>query len=137
MSELYSNYGVEVKLTPGITLPAVMETLTRVGITNASHNRLTQTCHILQKRGHYAILHFKELFKLDGNAANIDESDIVRRNIIINMLCEWGMITIAEDIKLQLKTDVACKVNVIKHADKRKWNCIQKYTIKCKGNENG
>ena len=85
---------VEVKLDDQDDFLKVRETLTRIGVSSRKERILYQSCHILHKQGRYYIVHFKELFALDGKPSNISENDIQRRNAIANLLAEWGLVTI-------------------------------------------
>lgn len=90
--DIFNGLGVEVELNDPENFLKIVETLTRVGVLSNKDNTLTQTCHILHKRGKYAIFHFKELFKLDGiSKSEISEIDIARRNGIVNLLVQWNL----------------------------------------------
>jgi hypothetical protein len=106
----------------------VRETLTRIGIASEKNNILYQSCHILHKQGKYYIVHFKELFALDGKDTNLDETDIQRRNTIAKLLCDWGLVTIVDGDRF---TDYAPMrlIKVIPFKNKDDWNLQTKYTI--------
>jgi hypothetical protein len=110
----------------------IRETLTRIGIASRRDNKLFQSCHILHKRGRYFILHFKELFILDGKISTITEIDYNRRNTIISLLEEWNLITVIDRDKIQEKLPMN-QVKVISFSEKEHWELIPKYNI---GNSN-
>lgn len=107
----------------------IRETLTRIGVASRREQELFQSCHILHKRGKYYITHFKELFKLDGKPTNIDESDIARRNTIINLLKEWNLITIIDMDKVKEPTAPLSQIKIIPHKSKNEWKLTPKYNI--------
>lgn len=106
----------------------IKETLTRIGIAVNNKKILYQSVHILQKRGKYYLVHFKELFALDGKDSNIDVVDIERRNAIAKLLVEWNLITIVNENQLEPMGNVG-QFKVISFKDKRNWNLVPKYTI--------
>ena len=106
----------------------VRETLTRMGVASRRENKLFQSCHILHKQGRYFIVHFKELFLLDGKKSNLEDSDILRRNTIATLLADWGLVQIIT------KSQVAeCaplnQVKIISYKDKDQWELCPKYNI--------
>ena len=107
----------------------IRETLTRIGVASRREQELFQSCHILHKRGKYYITHFKELFKLDGKPTNIDESDIARRNTIINLLKEWNLITIIDMDKVKEPTAPLSQIKIIPYKSKNEWKLTPKYNI--------
>ena len=107
----------------------VKETLTRIGIASKKSNTLYQSCHILHKRGKYAIVHFKELFLLDGKQADFDNEDKGRRNTIANLLEEWGLLTIDEPEKTDEPTVPLNQIKIISWKEKPEWSLIPKYNI--------
>lgn len=118
---------VEVKLKKSDDFLKVKETLTRIGI-SASNNTLFQSCHILHKRGRYYIVHFKEMFLLDGRPSDLSEQDIQRRNRIVNLLDEWKLVEIVD----KLVTVDQIPINLIKivpYGEKHLWLLKSKYTI--------
>ena len=126
---------VEVKLPDPQAFLKVKETLTRIGVASKKDKTLYQSCHILHKQGHYYIVHFKELFSLDGKPSNISENDIQRRNAIANLLEEWGLIKIVnKDI---MKDNIAPlhQIKIISFKEKDDWQLIAKYNIGKKPNE--
>jgi len=119
---------VEVILNEPDDFLKVRETLTRIGVASRKEKTLYQSCHILHKQGKYYIVHFKELFALDGKHANLTVNDVQRRNRIINLLSDWGLITI---IKPDSVTDVAPlnQIKVLAYKDKNDWILESKYNI--------
>jgi hypothetical protein len=124
---------LEVSLASPDDFLKVRETLTRIGIASERSNTLYQSCHILHKQGRYYIVHFKELFALDGKHSNMDEKDMQRRNTIAKLLSDWGLVTILD--AADYVDDVAPMrlIKVISHKDKNDWNLQSKYTIGKKG----
>lgn len=122
---------VEVELPSDEDFLKVKETLTRIGISSDKNKALYQTCHILHKRGKYYIVHFKELFMLDGNPSTFNEKDMGRRNTIANLLEQWGLLKIAEN-SIQKVQDPVLPLNSIKilqYSEKGDWNLVPKYNI--------
>lgn len=120
---------VEVRLKNEDDFLKVRETLTRIGVASKKDKTLYQSCHILHKQGKYYIVHFKELFRLDGKPSSFDEDDHGRRNTITNLLAEWGLIEIV-DIAMT-KTPIAqiSQVKVLPFKEKDDWNLVAKYNI--------
>ena len=107
----------------------IRETLTRIGVSSKKFpNTLFQSCHILHKQGRYFIVHFKELFLLDGKNASLTENDIERRNTITTLLSDWGLLNIIDDTKAQPQTDLRL-IKIISHKDKAQWDLQSKYSI--------
>ena len=104
----------------------VRETLSRIGVASRKERKLYQSCHILHKQGRYYIVHFKELFALDGKKTNLSENDIARRNTIANLLKDWGLINIIGEV-----TDVAplSQIKVLSFSEKSEWTLETKYNI--------
>ena len=119
---------IEVKLNEPDDFLKVRETLTRIGVASRKEKKIYQSCHILHKQGRYYIVHFKELFALDGKSANLSINDVQRRNRIITLLSDWGLITIINSEKI---TDVAPlnQIKVLSYKDKGDWILEQKYNI--------
>jgi hypothetical protein len=109
----------------------VKETLTRIGVASASSTKkeLFQSCHILHKQGKYALVHFKEMFLLDGKPTNFSEDDLARRNAIANLLAQWGLIKIVEPEKTKEPVCPLGKIKVISYKEKKDWTLTAKYTI--------
>jgi hypothetical protein len=107
----------------------VKETLTRMGVSSRKEKKLFQSCHILHKRGRYAIMHFKELFILDGLESDISESDIGRRNLIAKLVDEWELCEILNEEKIKDPISSMGQIKIISHKDKQDWELIPKYHI--------
>ena len=119
---------VEVVLSEPDDFLKVRETLTRIGVASRKEKKLYQSCHILHKQGKYYIVHFKELFALDGKRANLTVNDVQRRNRIVQLLADWGLIEIADVSKI---TDIAPlnQIKVLSFKDKGDWILETKYNI--------
>ena len=119
---------VEVVLKEPDDFLKVRETLTRIGVASRKEKKLYQSCHILHKKGKYYIVHFKELFALDRKDTNFSLNDVQRRNRIIQLLSDWGLVTL---INLELITDAAPlnQIKVIAYKDKGEWTLESKYNI--------
>ena len=106
----------------------VRETLTRIGVASRKEKKIYQSCHILHKQGRYYIVHFKELFALDGKHANLTQNDVQRRNRIIQLLSDWGLMTIMNVSKI---TDIAPlnQIKVLAYKEKHEWILETKYNI--------
>lgn len=120
---------LEVTLNEPDDFLKIKETLTRIGVASKKdHNTLYQSCHILHKQGRYFIVHFKELFMLDGKPSNFSEDDVSRRNTITTLLSDWGLLTIVDENQAEPKTSLR-QIKIISHRDKNKWNLESKYSI--------
>ena len=119
---------VEVQLNEPDDFLKVRETLTRIGVASRKEKKLYQSCHILHKQGRYFIVHFKELFALDGKHANLTANDIQRRNRITQLLSDWGLI---EVVKAESIADIAPlnQIKVLSFKEKDKWTLETKYNI--------
>ena len=120
---------VEVRLTNEDDFLKVRETLTRIGIASRKDRTLYQSCHILHKQGKYYIVHFKELFALDGKPTNFDEADQSRRNTIANLLGEWGLIELVDKDKSLNPIAPLSQIKILPHKEKDEWNLEAKYNI--------
>lgn len=120
---------VEVKLKQEDDFLKVRETLTRIGVASRKDMTIYQSCHILHKQGRYYIVHFKELFALDGKPTNFDENDISRRNTIVNLLTEWGLVENLNEKKTQEPVAPLSQIKVLSYKEKDKWNHVVKYNI--------
>ena len=124
------NWTQEQMLEVGLNEPddflKVRETLSRIGVASRKERKLYQSCHILHKQGRYYIVHFKELFALDGKKTNLSENDIARRNTIANLLKDWGLINILGEV-----TEVAplSQIKVLSFSEKNEWILETKYNI--------
>jgi len=127
--DIFNGLGVEVQLHSDEDFLKVKETLTRMGISSRKEKKLYQSCHILHKRGRYAIMHFKELFILDGLESNISDDDIGRRNTIVELLDEWELLSIIEPFEEDEPMLGVNKIKIISHKEKGEWEMIPKYHI--------
>ena len=119
---------IEVTLNEPDDFLKVRETLTRIGVASRKEKKIYQSCHILHKQGRYYIVHFKELFALDGKHANLTVNDVQRRNRIIQLLCDWGLVSVIEPEKV---TDIAPlnQIKVLAYKEKNEWVLETKYNI--------
>jgi hypothetical protein len=104
----------------------IRETLTRIGVASKKDNKLFQSCHILHKQGRYFITHFKELFLLDGKPSNLTKNDLERRNTIVKLMDDWGLLTTVTSIG---ETASLNQIKIISHKDKTEWELCPKYNI--------
>ena len=119
---------VEVALTEPDDFLKVRETLTRIGVASRKERKLYQSCHILHKQGRYYIVHFKELFALDGKKTNLSLNDVQRRNRIAKLLSDWGLINVVEEERIE---DLAPlnQIKVLSFKEKDEWSLESKYNI--------
>jgi len=119
---------IEVVLKEPDDFLKVRETLTRIGVASRKERKIYQSCHILHKQGKYYIVHFKELFALDGKRANLTQNDVQRRNRIIQLLTDWGLIRVVNEKKI---TDIAPlnQIKVLAYKEKHEWILETKYNI--------
>jgi hypothetical protein len=129
MQENYVDSLLEVRLKKEDDFLKVRETLMRIGVASRKDKRLYQSCHILHKRGKYYIVHFKELFALDGKPTDFDDSDLGRRNTISNLLSEWGLIEIVIPERSKEPVAPLSQIKVIAYSEKNDWELITKYNI--------
>ena len=120
---------VEISLKQDDDFLKVKETLTRMGVSSKTENKLFQSCHILHKRGKYYIVHFKELFSLDGLPTDISETDVGRRNTITNLLDEWELLDIVDKNKTTDPVISLAQIKIISYNDKENWDLVPKYHI--------
>ena len=122
---------VEVLLNEPDDFLKVRETLTRIGVASRKEKKIYQSCHILHKQGRYYLVHFKELFALDGKHANLTSNDVQRRNRIAQLLADWGLVDIVDTAKIQ---DIAPlnQIKVLSYKDKGDWILETKYNIGAK-----
>tara|TARA_R100000278_G_scaffold41253_3_gene36401 strand:- start:3927 stop:4370 length:444 start_codon:yes stop_codon:yes gene_type:complete len=125
---------IEIKLNEPDDFLKVRETLTRIGVASRKEKKLYQSCHILHKQGKYYIVHFKELFALDGKYANLTINDVQRRNRITKLLADWGLITVNNEDSI---IDIAPlnQIKVLPYREKNEWTLEQKYNIGKKGKQ--
>ena len=119
---------VEVTLNEPDDFLKVRETLTRIGVASRKEKKIYQSCHILHKQGRYYIVHFKELFALDGKKANLFENDVQRRNRVTQLLQDWGLVNIVESSKVQDSAPLS-QIKVLSYKDKGDWTLESKYNI--------
>lgn len=121
---------VEVKLNTEDDFLKVRETLTRIGVASKKDKILYQSCHILHKQGKYYIIHFKELFALDGKPTDISENDLSRRNAIAKLLEDWGLVTIVNKKQVEDPEPIfLSQIKIISHKEKKDWELVAKYSI--------
>ena len=119
---------VEVLLKQPDDFLKVRETLTRIGVASRTENKLYQSCHILHKQGRYFIVHFKELYMLDGKTGSFSENDRQRRNRIAKLLSEWNLVTLVTDISDDELAPLS-QIKILPHREKADWQLIAKYSI--------
>ena len=119
---------LEVRLSHPDDFLKVRETLTRMGVASRKDNKLYQSCHILHKQGRYYIIHFKELFMLDGKPSNLMENDVERRNTIATLLSDWGLLDLVEEEQAENKAPLR-QIKIISHKEKHDWELCPKYNI--------
>jgi hypothetical protein len=120
---------VEVKIAEEEDFLKIKETLTRIGVASRKEKKLYQSCHILHKQGKYYIVHFKELFALDGKDTNFSNEDIYRRNKIAFLLQEWGLLKIVEPEIIKENQAQMNHIKIINHKEKNDWELVAKYNI--------
>jgi|TARA_Y100000389_G_scaffold79994_1_gene76716 hypothetical protein len=118
---------VEVSLADQEDFLKIRETLTRIGVASKKDKKLYQSCHILHKQGKYYIVHFKELFKLDGKSSDFSDNDRSRRNTIVNLLKEWGLVTVVKDDEFE-EAPIS-QIKILSHKEKDEWELVPKYNI--------
>ena len=122
------NNMLEVTLNEPDDFLKIRETLTRIGVASRKDNKLYQSCHILHKQGRYFIVHFKELFLLDGKKSNLEENDVARRNTIATLMSDWGLLSV--DNKNNLNPIAPLRqIKIISYKDKGQWELCPKYNI--------
>ena len=120
---------VEVVLKNEDDFLKIRETLTRIGVSSRKNKTIYQSCHILHKQGRYYIVHFKELFALDGKPSNFGEEDIGRRNTIANLLAEWGLVSLVEPTKSSEPVAPLSQIKVLPYKEKDEWELVAKYNL--------
>lgn len=120
---------VEVTLPNEEDFLKIKETLTRIGVASKKDKKLYQSCHILHKQGRYYIVHFKELFALDGKPSNFSDDDIGRRNTIANLLEEWGLVKLVLKSKTSSPVSPLSQIKILAYKDKDGWDLVAKYNI--------
>jgi|TARA_B100001939_G_scaffold330800_1_gene328247 hypothetical protein len=122
------NNMLEVTLNEPDDFLKIRETLTRIGVASRKDNKLYQSCHILHKQGRYFIVHFKELFLLDGKKSNLEENDVARRNTIATLMSDWGLLSIDNKDNAQPVAPLR-QIKIISFKDKDQWELCPKYNI--------
>ena len=119
---------LEITLNEPDDFLKIRETLTRIGVASRKDNKLFQSCHILHKQGKYFIVHFKELFLLDGKKSNLEENDLARRNTIATLMSDWGLVTIVTGQTVEPLAQLR-QIKIIPFKEKVKWELCPKYNI--------
>lgn len=119
---------LEVVLPEPDNFLKIRETLTRIGIASRKEQKLFQSCHILHKQGRYFIVHFKELFALDGKESNITSNDVERRNTVAGLLQDWGLLKVVDNTKAEPKVSLS-QIKVVAFKEKSEWELVPKYNI--------
>lgn len=119
---------IEVELQDPDDFLKIKETLTRIGVASHRDKKLFQSCHILHKRGHYYIVHFKELFLLDGRNSTLSEEDLSRRNTVTKLLEDWGLVKVISKDVMEKFAPIS-QIKIVPYKDKRNWILEAKYTI--------
>ena len=120
---------LEVRLNEEDDFLKVRETLTRIGVASRKDKTLYQSCHILHKKGKYYIVHFKELFALDGKNTDFEDNDLGRRNTIAKLLAEWGLVDLVNNNKAEQPIAPLSQIKIISHKEKDEWQLVTKYNI--------
>ena len=120
---------LEISFTENDDFLKIRETLTRIGVASRKDKTLYQSCHILHKRGKYYLVHFKELFALDGKESSITENDLARRNSIARLLDEWDLLSILDEEQSSSPLAPMSQIKVLPHKEKAEWNLVAKYNI--------
>jgi len=120
---------VEVRIGEEQDFLKIKETLTRIGVASRKDNILYQSCHILHKQGKYYIVHFKELFALDGKPTDFSDEDKGRRNTIINLLQDWDLVKVVDASQIDDPRAAMSQVKILPHKDKGQWELVAKYNI--------
>jgi len=120
---------IEVKLNNEDDFLKIRETLTRIGVASKKNKTIYQSCHILHKQGRYYIVHFKELFALDGKPSNFADEDMGRRNTIANLLAEWGLVTLNDPDRSSSPVAPLSQIKVLPYKEKDDWELVAKYNL--------
>lgn len=127
--DVFKGYGIRVLLEDEDSFLKIKETLTRIGISSKKDKILYPSCYILHKRGEYAIMHFKELFSLDGKHSDISANDLARRNTIALLLEDWELLKIADKPHVEENTVDMNQIKILSYKDKENWEISHKYSI--------
>lgn len=128
-TDLFRGVGVQIRLPEPDSFLKIKETLMRIGISSKKENKLYQSCHILHKRGNYAILHFKELFILDGKTDTFSDEDIARRNTIVNLLEEWNLLEIVDPDQTEQPVAPLSQIKILSFKERDNWELVAKYNV--------
>ena len=120
---------IEIRIKTDDDFLKIRETLTRIGVASRKDKTIYQSCHILHKQGRYYIVHFKELFALDGKPSNFDATDQARRNTIANLLAEWKLVELVNPQSSADPVAPLSQIKVLPHREKNEWNLVAKYNI--------
>jgi len=120
---------IEVKIGEEEDFLKIKETLTRIGVASRKEKTLYQSCHIFHKQGRYYIVHFKEMFAIDGKPSNFSEEDKGRRNRIAQLLQDWGLIRVVDQDKIKEPSASMSQIKIINHKEKNEWNLEAKYNM--------
>lgn len=129
VDDIFRGIGIEILLPNPDNFLKIKETLTRIGIASKKDKKIYQSCHILHKQGRYVILHFKELFILDGKEDNFTEEDKSRRNTIVNLLEEWELLKVVNSTQIEDPVAPLNQIKIISHKEKNNWELTSKYNI--------
>lgn len=127
--DIFKGCGVEIELVGEESFLKIKETLTRIGVASKKDKKLFQSCHILHKQGRYSILHFKELFMLDGKINNFSDEDKARRNTIVNLLEQWELIKTVNPSLTEDPVAPLSQIKVLPYKEKNEWELVPKYSI--------
>lgn len=127
-SDIFKGLGVEVELPDRQSFLIIVETLTRMGVPSKRGKTLFQSAHLLHKKGRYAIMHFKEMFALDGKPLRTTDEDIQRRNTITSLLDEWRLLRVLYPGDIKDRSPMS-SLKVIPHKEKAEWTLVEKYTV--------
>lgn len=127
--DIFGGYGVEITLENEEAFLKIRETLTRIGVASRKDKTLFPSCYILHKRGFYRIVHFKELFALDGRPTDISENDLARRNTITLLLQDWELLKVADEKSIENDTVDLSQIKILTHKEKKDWIINHKYSI--------
>lgn len=120
---------IEVNLESEDDFRKIRETLTRIGVSSRKEKKLFQSCHILHKQGKYYIVHFKQMFALDGKPSNMEDNDTGRLNTIANLLAEWNLLKVKDPEKTKDPVASMSQIKVVPHKEKEQWDLVPKYNI--------
>lgn len=120
---------VEVRIGEEQDFLKIKETLTRIGVASRKDNKLYQSCHILHKQGRYYIVHFKELFALDGKPTDLSDEDVGRRNTIIHLLQDWDLVKVVDVAQIDTPRAAMSQVKILPYKEKNAWELVAKYNI--------